>query len=346
MATDAIVRHARWSIPVIAIALAALTAVPVAAFGSSGHDTVRFATFNASLNRGAAGALVADLSTPDNAQARTIAEIVQRTRPDVLLINEFDFVEAASRMSCSSRTTCRSAQNGAEPIDYAYRFIAPSNTGIASGFDLNNNGAIVTTPGAPGYGDDALGFGAFPGQFGMAVYSRYPIDDEQIRTFQHFLWKDMPGALLPDDPATPAPADWYSPAELAIFRLSSKSHWDLPIQIGNKHRALPGQPPDAAGIRRAGGPQRAAQLRRDPLLGRLHPARPRRLHLRRQGRHGGLQPGRAVRHRRRPELRPARRRQRSRARPSNCWTTRWINAEFTPTSAGAVEATHCRAART
>jgi hypothetical protein len=26
-------------------------------------------------------------------------------------------------------------------------------------------------------------------------------------------------------------ADWYSPAELAIFRLSSKSHWDLPIDI-------------------------------------------------------------------------------------------------------------------
>ena len=30
---------------------------------------VRFATFNASLNRNAAGQLVADLSTPDNAQA-------------------------------------------------------------------------------------------------------------------------------------------------------------------------------------------------------------------------------------------------------------------------------------
>ena len=59
--------------------------------------------------------------------------------------------------------------------------------------------------------DDAFGFGFFPGQFGMAVYSMYPIDTDDVRTFQHFLWKDMPGALLPDDPATPAPADWYSP---------------------------------------------------------------------------------------------------------------------------------------
>jgi len=68
----------------------------------------------------------------------------------------------------------------------------------------------------------------------MAVYSMHPIDTAGIRTFQGFLWKDMPGALLPDNPATPAPADWYSPDELAIFRLSSKSHWDLPIRIGGK----------------------------------------------------------------------------------------------------------------
>jgi 3-phytase len=68
----------------------------------------------------------------------------------------------------------------------------------------------------------------------MAVYSMYPIQTSQIRTFQTFLWRDMPGALLPDDPRTAAPADWYSPAELDVFRLSSKSHWDLPIRIGKK----------------------------------------------------------------------------------------------------------------
>ena len=68
----------------------------------------------------------------------------------------------------------------------------------------------------------------------MVVYSKYPIDYAPVRTFQKFLWKDMPGALLPDDPRTAAPADWYSPDELAIFRLSSKSHWDVPITVGQK----------------------------------------------------------------------------------------------------------------
>jgi hypothetical protein len=68
----------------------------------------------------------------------------------------------------------------------------------------------------------------------MAVYSRYPIAYDDIRTLQLFLWKDMPGALLPDDPNTPTPSDWYAPDALEVFRLSSKSHWDIPMDIGNK----------------------------------------------------------------------------------------------------------------
>jgi hypothetical protein len=68
----------------------------------------------------------------------------------------------------------------------------------------------------------------------MAVLSMYPIDYINVRTFQFFKWKDMPGAMLPDDLNTPAPADWYSPAELEVFRLSSKSHWDVPIEVQGK----------------------------------------------------------------------------------------------------------------
>ena len=188
---------------------------------------VRFATFNASLNRNNAGQLITDLSTPGNAQAATVAEIIQRTQPEVLLINEFDFDEDWEAARLFQENYLSISQNGADPIEYPYRFVAPSNTGIPSGFDLNNNG-VVAGP------DDAFGFGFFPGQFGMAVYSMHPIDYENVRTFQFFLWKDMPGALLPDDPNTPEPADWYSPEELEVFRLSSKSHWDVPILVGGK----------------------------------------------------------------------------------------------------------------
>ena len=192
-----------------------------------GRDTVRFSTFNASLNRNNLGQLVTDLSTPNNTQAKVIAEIVQRARPDVLLINEFDFDVMGNALNLFQQNYLSIGQNGAQPIVYPYRFTAESNTGIPSGFDLNNNGMIAGP-------DDAFGFGFFPGQFGMAVYSKYPIKTKKIRTFQRFLWKDMPGARLPDDPATPAAKDWYSPEELAVFRLSSKSHWDVPVKIGRK----------------------------------------------------------------------------------------------------------------
>lgn len=200
---------------------------PVASHFSPGQRVVRFATFNASLNRNSAGALIADLSTPGNAQARAVAEIIQRNRPEVLLINEFDYDDAGLGAALFQEKYLSVPQNGAAPIVYPYRYVAPSNTGIPSGFDLNNDGAV-------GGGDDAFGFGFFPGQFGMAVYSMHPIDEAAVRTFQLFRWADMPGAALPDDPATSAPADYYSPEELDVFRLSSKSHWDLPIRVGQR----------------------------------------------------------------------------------------------------------------
>ena len=212
--------------------LAALAlVVPGTAGANAGDRTVdrdvRFATYNASLNRFNEGDLVRDLSTPDNRQAQKVAEIVQRTQPDVLLINEFDYVEDGRAAELFRDNYLEVSQNGAPPADYPYHYVAPSNTGVPSGHDLDNNGSV----GGP---NDAYGFGFFPGQFGMAVYSKYPIATEQVRTFQQFLWKDMPGALLPDDPATTERADWYSEDELDDFRLSSKSHWDLPIEIGDE----------------------------------------------------------------------------------------------------------------
>lgn len=188
-------------------------------------ESLRFASFNASLNRNAEGELITDLSTPDNEQAQTVAEIIQRNDPDVLLINEFDFDENGEAAQLFQENYLSVAQaDGLDAVSYPYVYLAPSNTGIPSGFDFDNNGEI-------GGGNDAFGFGNFPGQFAMVLFSKYPIVEEEVRTFQTFLWKDMPGALLPDDPETPEPDDWYSEEELDVFRLSSKSHWDVPIDV-------------------------------------------------------------------------------------------------------------------
>jgi hypothetical protein len=235
---------------------------------------------------------VSDLSNPAAAdaagdaiarrieQAQRNAEIIQRVNPDVLLLNEFDYVSADNGQQAIDlfhSNFLATAQNnipattGANAINFPYRFTAPSNTGIASGFDLDNNGAVVTTPGAAGYGNDAFGFGNYEGQYGMAFVSKYPI--HSVRTFQTFRWKDMPGNLLTEDP-TPLGSgnnlsEYYSAEEREVLRLSSKSHWDVDPRYQRHARSRAGVSSDASGLRRARRSQRQAQLRRDPLLERL-----------------------------------------------------------------------------
>ncbi len=193
-------------------------------------DTVRFASFNASLNRNSAGGLIADLSTPANAQAQAVAEVIQRVNPDILLINEFDFDANGEAASLFQSNYLGVSQNGIAPVFYDHVYVAPSNTGVPSGFDLDNSGAAGDF--AP---NDAQGFGFFEGQFAFAIFSKYDIDEANIRSFQEFLWKDMPGALLPEDPldvdGNGDLSSWYTPAELDVLRLSSKNHVDVPIII-------------------------------------------------------------------------------------------------------------------
>lgn len=216
-------------VPAAGMALGLVAALTTAGPGSASAgapdraDVVRFATFNASLNRSSPGELIADLTAGDD-QAAVVAEIIQRTAPDVLLLNEFDFDADGTALGLFADDYLAVGQGGAEAQEYPYRYSAPSNTGVASGFDLNNSGDV----GGP---DDAFGFGFFEGQFGMAVLSKFPIDDAAVRTFQEFLWADMPGARLPDDPSTPESDDWFSADELDVVRLSSKSHWDVPVEV-------------------------------------------------------------------------------------------------------------------
>ena len=220
-------RRTRLAVLLAAVIGLIAVALPVAANSDNGNSnapTVRFATFNASLNRFNLGDLAIELSTPGSAQPDVIAEIIQRTRPDVLLINEFDFDAGGVAAEEFQDNYLSVGHNGADPIVYPYRMAVASNTGVPSGRDLDKSGSI----GGPG---DAFGFGFFPGQFAFVVYSMYPIVDDEVRTFQLFLWEDMPGALLPMNSDG---SSFYDEGDLEIFRLSSKSHADIPVEIGNK----------------------------------------------------------------------------------------------------------------
>ncbi len=189
---------------------------------------LRVATFNASLNRSGEGDLIADLSSGDNGQAQSVAEIIQKADADIILINEFDYDAAGEAADLFRTNYLEVGQNGEDPVEYPYVYVASSNTGVASGFDLDNNGSV-------GGAGDAQGFGFFEGQFGFVIFSKHEIDMDGVRTFQNFLWKDMPGARLPADPqdadGNGDSASWYTAEELEVLRLSSKNHVDVPVVV-------------------------------------------------------------------------------------------------------------------
>ncbi|TQT00444.1 endonuclease/exonuclease/phosphatase family protein [Xanthomonas perforans] len=202
---------------------------------------LRIATYNTSLYSDEAGGLIRELQG-DSAHARKIAAVLQRVRPDLVLLNEFDFDPEHRAADLFQQRYLQVAQpGGGEALRYPYRYLAPVNTGVPSGLDLDNNGS--TGGEGRARGNDAWGYGLHPGQYGMLVLSRYPIDAQAVRSFQLLKWSALPGALRPIDPASKT--SYYSDAIWAQLRLSSKSHWDVPVRtpLGVVHALVSHPPP-------------------------------------------------------------------------------------------------------
>jgi endonuclease/exonuclease/phosphatase family protein len=106
-------------------------------------------------------------------------------------------------------------------VDYPYLYAAKPNSGLPSGLDLDGDGRL-------GGAGDAQGYGNFTGQDGMAVLSRYEILKEDVQDYSALIWRDVPGADLPQNPdGTPFP----SVQAQAVQRLSSTAHWAVPIRL-------------------------------------------------------------------------------------------------------------------
>jgi endonuclease/exonuclease/phosphatase family metal-dependent hydrolase len=217
--------------------------------------TIRVATYNLEDVR------TTDLRDPAQPRLQAAAAILQQLRPDVVLLNEIAYDQPGAPGYAAGEAPGQNGRRfvgtflavsqgeGLAPLPYQV-FAAPTNTGLASGFDLDNDGAVVDTlpvppgagpdgtpgpqtPGGRAYGNDSWGFGTFPGQYGMVLLVREGLEilEADVRTFQALPWSRMPGALQPVDPETGVP--WYDAGEWARVRLSSKSHWDVPVQLAN-----------------------------------------------------------------------------------------------------------------
>ncbi|OOY23279.1 hypothetical protein BMI91_16120 [Thioclava sediminum] len=180
--------------------IAAFLALPAAAEG------LRVATWDAGLSRRGPGLLLKDIRN-DTAQVAAVTRIVDAIAPDVLLLTGIDWDYDGQALAALNETF-------AQP--YPHLFAPRPNSGWPSGADLDGNGKL-------GEARDGHGYGRFPGQGGMALLSRYPIEADRARDFSKMLWKDLPDGQS-------AGAD-LSPEALSVQRLSSTAHWDVPLEL-------------------------------------------------------------------------------------------------------------------
>jgi len=196
--------------------------LPIAALAvDDSGQKVRFATFNIAMGLQSEGELHQRLASGQDEALKKVAAVIQRVRPDVLLLNEFDWYELDSAVLFINNYL-DTPQFGNEAISYAHALSGAVNTGWDSGLDLNGNGVL-------GEPQDAWGFGNFSGQYGMMVLSRFPLQLQ--RSFRLFKWADMPDARVP---LNPDGSSYYPEAIWKELRLSSKNHWDIEITLENQ----------------------------------------------------------------------------------------------------------------
>lgn len=234
-------------------------------------ENIRFGTYNLSFDRNSFDELVTEMKTTkeeQNAlmdkwfkddltaderkkvekiiQIRNVAAIIQTERPAVLMMGEFNndglgkdntaiegFKANYLGVPQNALGATSEAKENLDPISFTYSENFATNTGLLSNFDLDHDGKI-SLPG------DAWGFGFYHGQYAFGLLSQYPIDTDNIRTFQKFKWKDLPNAKNPkithcEIEGKPIPDgmkcgdNWYSTGAWQEKPLSSKNHVDVPI---------------------------------------------------------------------------------------------------------------------
>lgn len=208
-------------------------------------DPLRIALLNTELDRKGPGLLLRDIVAGDDVQISAVLDLIATADADAILLLRFDWDADGAALAA---LTDRLADIG-QP--YPHRLSLRPNTGWPTTFDLDGDGRLRGPR-------DAQGYGLFPGHNGMALLSRLPIDKDSIEDFSGFLWRDMPGAVLPlHNSGAPFPNAQAQAAQ----RLSSVGHWMVPLVMDDGtslhllafHASPPvfDGPEDANGLRNA-----------------------------------------------------------------------------------------------
>lgn len=177
-------------------------------------ETVRLATFNTELSRDGPGLLLRDILKGADPQVTALVDVVGQVTPDILVLQNVDYDLGLVGLNTLRRTLA------GKGMAYSHVFARAPNFGLPTGIDRDGDGRL-------GEPEDAQAFGRFNGQGGMAILSRFPIDESAIQDFSTLLWRDIPGALLPWP-------DGAADKAAGLQRLSSGGHWVVPVSVGEQ----------------------------------------------------------------------------------------------------------------
>jgi hypothetical protein len=170
-------------------------------------ETLRVAIWNSDLSREGPGLLARDIAKGDDPQVLAALNVIVALDADVLLLTSVDYDHGLVALGLLAD---RLAIMG---HPYPHRLALRPNTGMQAGLDSDGDGRLAEP-------EDAQGWGRFSGEAGMAILSRLPLDAGGVRDFSGFLWADLPGHLIPPG----SNPDW-----MAVQRLSTTGHWDVPV---------------------------------------------------------------------------------------------------------------------
>lgn len=174
-------------------------------------DTIRIATFHASLSRDGPGLLYADIL--DGAEeVAAIASVIAYVRPNVISLTDFDYDVDLLALQAFQ------AELGRHGLVLPYRFASLPNSGRPSGIDADGDDRL-------GEPEDAVGYGRFWGDGGIAVLSRWPMREGRFLARDR-TWGEI-ATELPDLPQA---------GELAKLPASTSGH--LAIEIDHPEAAF------------------------------------------------------------------------------------------------------------
>lgn len=153
--------------------------------------------------------MLRDLRRGEDEGIAAIVSVIDHVLPDVLVLTDFDYDLDGLALDAFAQELAAT---------YPYRFARMPNAGRATGLDIDGNGRT-------GEARDALGYGRFAGDGGLAVLSRFPFAETGFVDHSAVLWRDLPDADLPDGPDGP----FLSQAVLDVLPVSSSAHWDVPV---------------------------------------------------------------------------------------------------------------------